>query len=102
MDEQEYLSKVLAGEVMNTYFMLEDTATVKAGQHVVLKLLDDYKQDVLVVPVNAIYRDERGDYVYRVADGQRTRQDVTVGITTDLEAEILEGLEEGAIVYVQE
>lgn len=103
MDDEEYVSKMLSGGVMNSYFALETPGEeIEVGQHVLLNVLDSFKRDVLVVPVNAIYRDERGDYVYRIEDGQRVRQDVTVGITSDLEAEITEGLEEGAVVYVQE
>ena len=56
----------------------------------------------MTVPFNALYRDEKGRYVYKIVDGERVRCNVTVGITNDVEAEILEGLREGDVVYVKE
>ena len=57
---------------------------------------------MLTVPVNALYRDETGQYVYRMEDGKRVRCEVEVGMTSDVKAEILEGLQEGDEVYVKE
>ena len=53
-------------------------------------------------PINALYRDSSGSYVYLNEDGERKRVAVTVGIQTDTVAEIKEGLQEGDEIYVKE
>jgi len=40
--------------------------------------------------------------VYKVTDEKRIRCDVTVGMKNDVRVEILDGLEEGDMVYVME
>ena len=59
------------------------------------------KENVLTIPANALYRDEKGRYVYKIVDKQRVRCNVTIGITNEIKVEILEGLQEGDVVYVQ-
>lgn len=101
--DTEYVTLVLSGEKLDTRFSLADeTAAVESGQYVVIKLWSAYKEKVLTIPVNALYRDDKGRYVYKIVDGQRVRCDVTVGMSNSVEAEILEGLEEGDVVYVKE
>ena len=52
--------------------------------------------------MNAVHSGTGGKYVYLMEDGQRVIRNVTLGIVTDAKAEILEGLEEGDLVYVRE
>ena len=61
-----------------------------------------YKEGVLTIPINALYRDGSGQYVYKQTDGARVRCNVKAGMTTDTKAEIVEGLEEGDMVYVKD
>lgn len=102
-DQTEYVSRVLYGEDMDTRFSIDAAdADVESGQYVCIYIQSGYKEDVLTVPVNALYRDETGQYVYRMEDGKRVRCEVEVGMTSDSKAEILEGLQEGDEVYVKE
>lgn len=102
-DGDEYISLLLRGEKVKTRFSLDaPEGQIQSGQFAVLTLLNAYKEDTLTIPVNALYQDASGKYVYRMADGQRVRCDVTVGTVTDTKAEILGGLEEGDLVYVKE
>ena len=103
MDNGEYIAKVLAGEEIQAQFTVEaQEGELESGQFAVVMILDSLKENVLTVPINALYRDENGRYVYKMVDGQRIRCNVTVGMTTDIKAEIKEGLEEGDMVYVKE
>lgn len=102
-DQSEYVSRVLYGEDIDTRFSIQKADdSLKSGQYVCIYVQSGYKKDVLTVPINALYRDETGQYVYRVEDGKRVRCEVEVGITSDISAEILEGLQEGDEVYVKE
>lgn len=57
--------------------------------------------NVLAVPVNAIYSDASGKFVYEIIDEQRVRRDVKTGISDSVYVEIVEGIEEGACIYVK-
>lgn len=52
----------------------------------------------LKVPLTALYRDGDGWAVFGVIDGTARRRPVRIGLRSDLEAEIVEGLEEGATI----
>lgn len=103
LDDSEYMTMVLSGEEVKSKFTMNDTdAEIASGEYAVLKIWNMYKEDVLTIPVNALHRDAKGRYVYKIVDGQRVRCDVTVGISNEVKAEILEGLQEGDVVYVKE
>ncbi|MCS7240807.1 MAG: biotin/lipoyl-binding protein [Candidatus Bipolaricaulota bacterium] len=57
-------------------------------------------QNVLRVPISALVRSGRGWTVMKVVDNQAVSQPVTVGITSDLWAEIKSGLQEGDVVLL--
>ncbi|MCL1863164.1 MAG: biotin/lipoyl-binding protein [Defluviitaleaceae bacterium] len=60
------------------------------------------REDTLRVPSNAVTVTRDSTTVYRITpDGERERIFVRIGIITDTYIEILEGLEEGDIVYVR-
>lgn len=50
----------------------------------------------LLVPTGAVNTDKEGDFVYAVENGLVTKKMVKTGISSDMEIEILEGVEEGA------
>ena len=103
MDETDYISKVLAGEtVMSKFTAADSNESLSAGQYVAVCLVTDLAEDVLIVPSNAVYADPISYYVYVVENGSRVRRDVTVGLITDWETQIREGLQEGEMVYVPE
>ncbi|MCQ2496781.1 MAG: efflux RND transporter periplasmic adaptor subunit [Lachnospiraceae bacterium] len=79
----------------------EPTDNVYVGDFASVEMLKKSRPDVLVVPVNAIYSDSTGKFVYEVADGQRIKKNVTIGISDSVYTEIIEGIEEGACVYVK-
>ncbi len=52
----------------------------------------------LLVPTEAVYSDDEGDYVFVIEDGRAQRRSVTAGIRNDDLVEICDGLSEGEIV----
>lgn len=103
MDEQEYMSKVLAGEtIMSEFSVVDMDEDVTAGMYAAVCAEMDYVADALLIPGNALYSDASGDYVYLMEDGVRVRRDVKTGVETEWLVQILEGIEEGDVVYVKE
>lgn len=49
-------------------------------------------ENAMVIPVEAIYSDRDGDYVYVVKDGKVEKHNVKCGMSTGLEMEVLEGV----------
>lgn len=102
-DQEEYLSLVLSGQTLFSKFRLEgDTSALALGDYASVFVVTREQTDALYLPINALYRDSSGSYVYLNEDGERKRVAVTVGIQTDTVAEIKEGLQEGDEVYVKE
>lgn len=102
-DQEEYLSLVLSGQTLFSKFRLEgDTSSLALGDYASVFVVTREQTDALYLPINALYRDSSGSYVYLNEDGERKRVAVTVGIQTDTVAEIKEGLQEGDEVYVKE
>lgn len=102
-DQTEYVSLLLSGKQMKSMFSIDaKPGELESGLFAVVMALDNYKEDVLTIPVNALYRDQNGRHVYKLVDGQRVRCDVTVGMITETKIEILEGLTEGDVICVND
>ncbi len=52
----------------------------------------------LLIPTDALYSDDKGDYVFILKDGKAHKRDVVTGVKNDDDTEILEGLREGETV----
>jgi RND family efflux transporter MFP subunit len=103
MDSAEYASGVLAGEQIKSEFIMEtDDDRIQSGQFAAVMLISSYKSDALTIPANAVYRDEKGWYVYKKEGTDHIRCNITVGIMNDAKVEIIDGLQEGDAVYVKE
>ena len=78
-----------------------DTSGFEAGDSAVVVFVSDMQSNVLVVPAGAVYTDISGKYVYEIVDNARIKRTVVTGITDTAYVEIVEGIEEGALVYVK-
>ena len=78
-----------------------DTSGFAAGDSAVVVFVSDMQSNVLVVPAGAVYTDSSGKYVYEIVDNARIKRAVVTGITDTAYVEIVEGIEEGALVYVK-
>ena len=103
LDAASYLEMVQnrnSIRMLSEFTLNDPDAAVEPGQFAAVFLEQAARQDVLTVPVNALYQDGDGWYVYRMEAGRRVRQTVSVGLVTDTQGEILAGLTEGETVYV--
>ena len=93
------IAKTLNGVTLSTVFTCEGEQ-LGAGENVPVYLIYETREDVLNVPVHVIHSDHKQKYVFCLVDGEKVRTDVEVGLTTELNAEIVSGLKEGDAVYV--
>ena len=81
---------------------------LQAGQFIYVHATEASAADTLLVPRNAVFETNGGAYVYRMMADEsgeaalvKTMVPVVVGVTNDSDAEILDGLEEGDVVFVK-
>lgn len=86
----------------NTWFDFVDAVNLKVGDSATIELYNDLAEGALVVPSNAVYRVKRQSYVYKMQGDVKVKTDVTLGTKTDAYTQILTGLKEGDVVYVQD
>ena len=102
-DKDAYVAMALNSTELKASFRLEEGADeLECGAFAAVVVCHDYKQNALIIPANALYKDASGWYVYKVVDGQNVRCAVETGLVTDASAEITKGLAEGDEVYVKE
>ena len=98
-------SQVLNGSVYETVVKTiisidQPTEELKSGYTAKLQILTDSREDVLLMPYEALCSDENGKYVY-LADGTRSKRvDIVTGEEYEEGIEVLEGLQEGDQVIV--
>lgn len=102
----DYVSRVLAGKKVYSEFEITGPADwrdeVHAGDYAALIFVNSYQADALLIPANAVLADAAGKYVYVVGEnGERVRRDVKLRVPVGaIDAQVLEGLEEGERIYV--
>lgn len=70
-----------------------DDLSYRLGMDGDVSILIKEKSQVLTVPTDAIYSDNDQNYVWvKNANNSLTRQDITIGIETDTDSEVLSGL----------
>lgn len=74
---------------------------IKIGDYAMICMVSDYRSQVISIPIGAVYKDKSVRYVYVLKNGSRMRVNVTLGVSGSAYVEVLEGLEEGDCVYVQ-
>lgn len=74
---------------------------VEAGQFAALCVILDYIDEALIVPTDAIIKENEQTYVYVSENGVKVLRAVTTGASMRGMTQILEGLEEGEDVYVE-
>lgn len=84
-----------------TVEILNESKAVKGGMYGEVELVIERKEDVLVIPQNAILDYEQSKIVFVVEEGKAVQREVKVGITLGDEAEIKEGLQEGEELIVE-
>lgn len=100
VDEDEYARAALKGITYLTTYEIAGARSLAPGETAAVVLVTARKENVLKIPVNALFEDDGEYYVYVVEGEAKARRDVRVGLETATEAEILSGLAEGEVVYV--
>lgn len=106
IDRDAYLAAALRGEKFYCSFELTDIENgeegIEAGMYCALILLNDYQEDQLLIPANAVMSDGGGTYVYKVGEnGEYVHHYVkTRKSSGSVYAMVLDGLEEGDLIYV--
>lgn len=72
-----------------------DLSVIKPGNKVTAKLLGQRRENVLTLPLQAVFNDQDGSFVYLQGKDKFSKQGVTVGMKTFAEVEIKSGLTEG-------
>ena len=102
MDRVEYLSRNDSGKNMSSTFIVSDAGDVEveSGMSAVIFLVTERDNDALIVPTCTVRQDVNGFFVYLVDEtGTQIRRNIKRGIYNDAYVQILEGLEEGDVVY---
>lgn len=103
-EEQEFTSlEIEMGQKPpNSCFDFEDNVKLNVGDTATIDFYSDMAKDALVVPSNAVFRDKQDAYVYLMNGNVKKRTSVTTGTVTDAYTQLLTGVKEGDVVYVQD
>lgn len=103
MKYSHYVELKNSGETMYSEFEIVNAdSRIKHGDYGKLKLITEEKQNVLLLPETALQYSGGNYYAYKDVDGEQVRTMVKVGSKDGIRVEIIEGLEEGDLVYVQD
>lgn len=81
--------------------ILNNDGTIKSGFNVDVDIKIGEKKDVVKIPSEAIVTDKNGkSYVYVVENGVAKQREIKVGLSSDLETEILDGVSPGEVVIL--
>jgi macrolide-specific efflux system membrane fusion protein len=89
------------GVTIESKFILNEEISYEIGTYACINVKEKLVKDVKYLPKNALYSDASGDFVYLIIDGNLVRKSVETGTVTDINVEIISGLEEGDEVYVK-
>ncbi len=79
----------------------KDQKDLIIGSKITLKIKIDGKENILIVPEEAVYEKNEKTYVEILENGEAKETEVTTGIENDDYIEILEGLKEGQEVILE-
>lgn len=73
---------------------------LKPGMFAKVALLLEQRQEVVVIPRDALQVDSKGASVFVVQDGKAHLQQVVTGLQTDTQVEVLNGLDMGTEIVL--
>ncbi len=68
---------------------------LRPGMFVRVRLIFEQRNNVLLIPEQALIPDSKSPYVYRLVDGQAKRTPIRTGLRRDAQVEVVEGLSAG-------
>jgi multidrug efflux pump subunit AcrA (membrane-fusion protein) len=73
---------------------------LKPGMFAKVTLLLEQRQEVVVIPRDALQADRKGAAVFVVQEGKAHRQQIVTGLQTDTQVEVLNGLDTGTEIVL--
>lgn len=103
VDQEEALRDVANHVYTTSKFDFVDDVKLNLEERssVLVYFRSNYRENVLCLPSEVVYKDSDGYYVYLMENDEKVRTAVEIGVKTDLRTEILSGLEEGDVVYAE-
>ncbi|PAB58664.1 efflux RND transporter periplasmic adaptor subunit [Anaeromicrobium sediminis] len=77
-----------------------DTSKLMADYEVDIKLIEDMKEDVLVLSKNSVFKYKDSDYVFVVENNKAKLREVELGLKGEDNIEIVKGLKDGDVVIL--
>lgn len=99
-DEYKRLEE-LNGKVYSTFTIQADTTEVEMGSYAVIVIVNQFRENVVTVPVDAVKRDETSSYVYLVDGKENIYTPVQTGLSDGVYTEVLSGVNEGDKVLTE-
>ena len=87
-----------AGDGKAVTFYAPDGGALATGTSVKLRVISEKAENVLTVPVDAVYYEGGSPYIYTYGDGVLHKNAVTVGIADDSFIEVKDGINAGDLV----
>ena len=81
---------------------MPDDPRFMEGMNGTAEIIVEEKHDVITIPVDFLYEDDDGEYVYRSTPDGPEKQTVKTGVSSGTDVEILEGIDPGATVVQPE
>ena len=82
-------------------YRLEEGAKVELGEYAIICRLSDLRENVISIPLDAIYVEAGKKYVYVIEGESRIKTPIETGVYGVSYVEVVEGLAEGECVYVK-
>lgn len=100
-ESYEILKMKNSGIVLGSRYSIKENDAIFCGDYACICIKDKFKANVITIPKNALYSDSSGYFVYRLINDKLERCNIVIGEETNIQVEILSGLAEGDVVYVQ-
>lgn len=101
-DKDEYAALILRQETPVSTFHFKGTdADIKQGDYVLICVEKNKKENVLTIPIDTLFKDTNGEYVYLDENGIKLKRYIITGLADTISVEVKEGLKEGDRVYAE-
>lgn len=99
-EDGEYERKNAKGEGVYTFFeVINADESIQFGEDIKVVTVEEYRENVLVIPTDCIHRKDGKPFVYLDNNGNKETVFIEIGIANDFNTEVLSGLREGDKIY---
>ena len=99
-EDGEYQRKNAKGEGVYTFFeVVNADDSIRFGEDIKVVTVEEYRENILVIPKDCIHRKEGKPFVYLDNNGKKEAMFIEIGIEDDFNTEVLSGLQEGDKIY---